>query len=85
MPQAPRSGAGTKVAVVVIAVVLVLGLVGAAVAWYLLAGPAQTGACVEEWQYQSPTRKEGYTRAECESFCASGVNSNHLACYFEPY
>ena len=82
---APRPTGARNVAVLAVVTVLILFLVGGALAWLFIAGPQQTGACVEEWQYQSATRKENYTRAECDAFCASGVNPNHLRCYFDPY
>lgn len=88
-PSAPygappvRTGAPRAAIVVILAIVILAGVGIAAIS--LMGGGGELGACVEEWQSQDATRKENWTRGECESFCASGVNSNHLACYFEPY
>lgn len=78
-----RTGASKAAIVVVLAIVILAGVGIAALSF--MGGGGQVGDCVEEWQYQDATRKENWTRAECDAFCSSGVNSNHLACYFEGY
>ena len=83
-PTPPPKSA--KPIVLIVVIILVVGmLVGAGVGYYYLLGSGHVGDCVEEWAHQPLTRKEGWTRGECEAFCSSGVNPNHLACYFEPY
>jgi hypothetical protein len=83
---APPSRPGASKAVVAaVVIVLVLALLGVG-GWFLLSGPEQMGACVEEWRYQGTTRKENWTRSECQAFCDGPVNDGvHLACYFDPY
>jgi hypothetical protein len=69
---------------VVLAIVILAGIGVAAIS--LMGGGGDLGACVEEWQYQGATRKENWTRAECQAFCDGPVNDGvHLACYFDSY
>src|SRR3989304_2368532 len=80
-PAAPSRPGASKAVVAAVVIVLVLALLGVG-GWFLIAGPEQMGACVEEWQYQGTTRKENWTRSECQAFCDGPVNDGvHLACY----
>jgi len=84
-PPPPPGSNAPKAAIIVVLAIVILAGIGVA-AFSLIGGGDQLGACVEEWRYQSPTRKENWTRSECQAFCDGPVNDGvHLACYFDPY
>lgn len=83
---APPTGTSSNVKALVL--ILVLAVVGIGVIAAFTVGPLGGGAigdCVLRYQFEGIVRHEGWTRSECDAWCADHLQpqGRALECWFE--
>jgi hypothetical protein len=70
-----------------IAVVVVIAVLGAGAAAFMLIGDGAVGDCVLQYRYEGITRHQGWSQGECNQWCADNLEpaGRAIDCWFEAY